>query len=286
LLKLRYRWGTLKVQGAAEAQQVSVLGGFSPARTVTAGHVTAASQSLEQMVSRYPLSKKKLHQVRDDPFIPRHLKLRWMREVETTLANAHKKGDRPNPYDVMIEAVKGHRDNFFRGRRIPIAEIEAHGGLVRHASIRRMWTSLKPTVQAKYRESMNVWIRKLKEDPSAFSPADFKAGTRVPGVWWSAHHDSGNIGFMVVEQLRLERKDYPSGAVRFFLPPQFAGLPNLRKPTAFDGMLFRKFAASPGSVWGIIPEDEAEGAGIREGVSKTFVEVSSTTALFVPPGPR
>ena len=107
----------------------------------------------------------------------------------------------------------------------------------------------------------------------------------MPGVWWSAHRDSGSIGFLAVEQLRLERRDYPSGAVRFFLPPHLSGLPNLRKPTAFDGMFFRKFVSASG-VWGIIPDGEAADNGIREGVSKTFVEVTSTTAIYIPPVPK
>jgi hypothetical protein len=91
---------------------------------------------------------------------------------------------------------------------------------------------------------------------------------------------------MAVERLRLERKDYPGGSVRFVLPVDAAALPDLRKPTAFDGMFFRKFSPAPGSVWGIVPVARAEAAGIREGVSKRYVDVSATTAVFVPMGTR
>jgi hypothetical protein len=91
---------------------------------------------------------------------------------------------------------------------------------------------------------------------------------------------------MAVERLRLERKDYPRGSVRFHLAPEAAALPDLRKPTAFDGMFFRKFVSSPGNVWGIVPVAGAETVGIREGVSKRYIDVSATTAVYVPIGPR
>ena len=86
---------------------------------------------------------------------------------------------------------------------------------------------------------------------------------------------------MAVKQLRLRREDYPSGAARFLLPKSEAALPRLRKPTAFDGMFFRKYVASPGSAWGIIPDKDAAKAGIREGVSKNVVDVHRTVVTFV-----
>jgi hypothetical protein len=285
-LKLRYRWGSLRVQGPTDARHVAVSGGFSPERTVTAGQVTEETETLEQMISRYPMAKKKLHQVRTDLFIPGALKLRWIAQVQKDLRDARKKGAQPNPYDLMVDAVKVHRDNFYRGRPVPLKDIHSAGGLVRHVSLPRIWASLKRDVQAEYRGSVTLWIKRLQEDPGRFRVSDLRPGTRVPGTWWSAHHDSGNIGLMAVERLRLERKDYPSGAVRFLLPPEAAALPDLRKPTAFDGMFFRKFAAAPGSVWGIIPVADADAAGIREGVSKRYVDVSATTAVYVPVGPR
>jgi hypothetical protein len=91
---------------------------------------------------------------------------------------------------------------------------------------------------------------------------------------------------MAVERLRLERTEYPRGSVRFVLPPEAAAVPDLRKPTAFDGMFFRKFVPAPGSVWGIVPVAGADAAGIREGVAKGYVDVSVTTAVYVPVGPR
>lgn len=279
-LKLRYRWGTLRVQGAAEAQPVSVLGGFSPVRTVTVGKVAQEAETLEQMISRYPVAKRKLHQVQEDPFIPGSMKLAWMRAVETRLRGAHRQEQHPNPYDLMIEAAKANPRHFFVGPIVPVKEIIEVGGLVRHVRIRRLWDSLKPEIQADY-ITPNRWIHALKQNPSLLAVADFVPGTMVPGVWWSAHQDSGGIGEKAVKQLRLRREDYPSGAARFFLPQSEVALPNLRKPTAFDGMFFRKYVASPGSVWGIIPDEDASTAGIREGVSKNYIDVHRTAVTFV-----
>jgi hypothetical protein len=285
-LKLRFRWGSLRVQGSADARHVAVSGGFSPERTVTVGQVTDEAQTLEQMVSRYPVAKRKLHQVRTDGFIPGPLKVRWIDQVQKALREARKTGAKLNPYDLMVDAVKVHRDNFYRGRPIPLEEIRTAGGLVRHVSVLRIWPSLKRDVQDEYRGSVTLWIKKLQEDPNRFRVSDLRPGTRVPGTWWSAHYDSGIIGLMAVEQLRLERKDYPRGSVRFLLAPERAAMPDLRKPTAFDGMFFRKFAPAPGSVWGIVPVAGAEAAGIREGISKRYVDVSATTAMYVPVGAR
>jgi hypothetical protein len=279
-LKLRYRWGSLRVQGPTHARHLAVSGGFSPERTVTVGQVTEEAETLEQMISRYPVAKTKLHQVRTDAFIPGALKLRWMRQVEHALREAHQKGGKPNPYDFMVDAVKAHRDNFYRGRPIPLDEIHRVGGLVRHVPIRRLWDSLTPEIQFDYVKP-NRWVNALMQNPSLLTVDDFVPGASVPGVWWSAHRDSGGVGEMAVKQLRLGRQDYPAGAGRFVLPKSEAALPDLRKPTAFDGMFFRKYVSSPTSVWGIIPDEEASKAGIREGVSKNHVDIHRTVVTFV-----
>src|SRR2546421_6414946 len=69
-LKVRYRWGSLHIHGATEARRLAVSGGFSPERTVTVGQVSELAETLEEMISRYPIAKRKLHQVQEDPFIP------------------------------------------------------------------------------------------------------------------------------------------------------------------------------------------------------------------------
>jgi hypothetical protein len=285
-LKLRYRWGSLRIHGSTDARRMTVSGGFSPERTVTVGQVTDEAETLEQMISRYPVAKRKLYQVRTDAFIPGALKIRWFQRVHEALREGLRKGTKPNPYDLMVDAVKEHRNNFYRGRPVPLEEIRAAGGLVRHVSVLRVWASLKRDVQDKHRGSVALWIKKLQEDPGRFRVSDLRPGTRVPGTWWSAHSDSGNIGLMAVERLRLERTKYPRGSVRFVLPPEAAAVPDLRKPTAFDGMFFRKFVPAPGSVWGIVPVAGTDAAGIREGVAKGYVDVSVTTAVYVPVGPK
>src|SRR5207245_3165433 len=59
-LKLRYRWGSLRVQGAADARRAAISGGFSPERTGTAGYVNGDLDTLEQLTYRYPKAKRKL----------------------------------------------------------------------------------------------------------------------------------------------------------------------------------------------------------------------------------
>jgi hypothetical protein len=208
------------------------------------------------------------------------MKLAWIRTVETRLRAAHHREQHPNPYELMIEAVKANRRHFFLGPPISVEEIHKVEGLVRHVRIGRLWDRLKPEIQFDY-VIPNRWIHALTRNPSLLTVDDFRAGTKVPGVWWSAHRDAAGIGEMAVRQLRLGPEDYPSGAARFFLPKSEAAAPGLRKPTAFDGMFFRKYVTSPASVWGIIPDDDAAKAGIREGVSKNSVDIHRTVVMFV-----
>jgi hypothetical protein len=86
--------------------------------------------------------------------------------------------------------------------------------------------------------------------------------------------------------MRLQPDDYPKGAIRFVLPKESASIPDLHKPTAFDGMFFPKWAGTePRLTWGLVPPHEASKAGIREGVSRTLVPISSTILHeYVPPG--
>ena len=279
-LRLRYRWGSLRIQGPQDAHHVAVAGGFSPERTVTAGQVSEETETLEQMISRFPVAKRKLHQVQDDPFIPASMKVAWIRTVETRLRAARRREQHPNPYGLMVDAVKANHRHFFLGPVIPIEEINKVEGLVRHVRIGILWDSLKPEVQADY-IIPSRWIHALTRDPGLLTVDDFVPGTTVPGVWWSAHRDSGGIGEMAVKQLRLRREDYPTGAARIFLPKSEAAAPGLRKPTAFDGMFFRKYVTSPASMWGIIPDEDAAKAGIREGVSKNRVDIRRTVVMFV-----
>jgi hypothetical protein len=180
----------------------------------------------------------------------------------------------------MVEAVKANRRHFFLGPAIPVDEIQKVKGLVRHVRIGRLWDHVTPEIRADY-IIPERWIHALKRNPSLLTADDFRVGTTVPGVWWSAHRDSGGIGELAVTQLRLSPEDYPSGAARFFLPKSEAAAPDLRKPTAFDGMFFRKYVTSTTSAWGIIPDQDASKAGIREGVSKNQVDIHRTVVKFV-----
>jgi hypothetical protein len=285
-LKLRYRWGTLKVQGAAEAQRVSVLGGFSPVRTVTAGKVAQEAETLEQLVSRYPKAKRKLQEVKDDPFIANQLKTAWMRGVETILRRAERTGDHPNPYRVMVRIALKNPHNFGTGREIPVAEIVGADGLVKYVDPRKVFRQLKPEVIARYQGYPIRWVRKIAAESAALNIEEFLAEATVPGRFWSARIDAEGVGEFKIEHLRLEPTDYPVGAIRFMLRKEAAGLPDLRRPTAFDGMLFPKWApASPLLKWGVVPALEASKSGIKEGVAKNVIHIQDTAMpLFVPAG--
>ena len=284
-LRLRYRWGTLKVQGAAEAHRVSVIGGFSPIKGVTEGRVKDEAQTLEQFVSRYPKAKRKLQQVRDDPFIDSNLKVAWMREVETRLRKAGQLEEHPNPYSVMVKVAAANRANFFLGRRIEVEEIVKADGLLKYVDVRDAFSLLKPELIAEYAYPVR-WVRKIAAQQGLVSVADFAPGNEVPGHFWSAFRDAVGAGELALKHMRLQPKDYPRGAIRFVLPKEGAAIPELHKPTAFDGMFFPKWAATePRLKWGLVPPHEASRAGIREGVSRTQVPISSTILHeYVPPG--
>jgi hypothetical protein len=284
-LKLRYRWGSLRVQGSADARHVAVSGGFSPERTVTVGQVTDEAQTLEQMISRYPKAKRKLQQVRDDPAIDGRLKVGWMRTVEHRLRNAARLEEHVNPYSVMVDVAKNNKANFFLGRLIEVQEIVKAEGLVKYVDARDAFTLLKPELIVEYAYPVR-WVRKIAARQGSISVTDFAADAKVPGHFWSAFRDAVGAGELALKHLRLEPKDYPKGAISFVVPKEHAAIPELHKPTAFDGMFFPKWAATEsGLKWGVVPPHEASKAGIREGVSRTLVPISSTILHeYVPPG--
>jgi hypothetical protein len=264
---------------------VLVAGGFSPERTVTAGQVIDEAETLEQMISRFPKAKRKLQQVRDDPAIDGRLKVGWMRAVETRLRRSAQLEQHVNPYAVMVKVAAANRANFFLGRRIEVQEIAQAGGLLRYVDARDAFTLLRPELVADYAYPIR-WVRKLAAAQGLLSVTDFAADAEVPGHFWSAFRDAAGAGEVALKHMRLEPKDYPRGAVRFVLPKEHAAIPELHKPTAFDGMFFPKWAATESNLkWGVVPPHEASRAGIREGVSKTLVPVSSTILHeYVPPG--
>src|SRR2546421_11368416 len=134
-LKVRYRWGSLHLQGATEARRVTVSGGFSPERTVAIGQVSDAAETLEQLISRYPKAKRKLQQVRDDPYIDSRLKGAWMRTVEARLRKAERLEARDNPYQVMVSVAAANKANFFLGPRIEIQDIVEAEGLLKFVDV-------------------------------------------------------------------------------------------------------------------------------------------------------
>jgi len=284
-LKLRYRWGSLSVQGATGARRVAISGGFSPERTVTAGHVTEELDTLEQLISRYPKAKRKLQQVRDDPYIDSRLKGAWMRTVEARLRKAARLEARVNPYEVMVSVAAANKANFFLGPRIGVQEIVEAEGLLKYVDVAAAFRRLKPELIAEHVYPIR-WVRAITAHKTAINASDFAPDAEVPGHFWSARRDSVGAGELALKHMRLQPKDYPKGAISFVLPKEAASIPELHKPTAFDGMFFPKWAPSePSLKWGLVPPHEALKAGIKEGVSRTPVPISSTILHeYVPPG--
>src|SRR5207237_2362655 len=110
---------------------VAMSGGFRPERTVSAGQMTEEAETLEQLISRYPKAKRKLQQVRDDPYIDTRLKTSWMRAVETRLRQSARHEAHVNPYEVMVSVAAASKANFFLGPRIEVQEIVAAEGLLK-----------------------------------------------------------------------------------------------------------------------------------------------------------
>jgi hypothetical protein len=237
------------------------------------------------MVSRYPKAKRKLQQVRDDPVIDGHLKVGWMRAVENRLRRAAQLEEHVNPYKVMVDVAAANRANFFLGRPIEVQEIVEAEGLLKYVDARDAFTLLRPELIADYAYPVR-WVRKIAAQQGLISPTDFAADAEVPGHFWSAFRDAVGAGELALKHMRLEPRDYPKGAIRFVVPKEHSAIPELHKPTAFDGMFFPKWAATePGLKWGVVPPHEASKAGIREGVSKTLVPISKTILHeYVPPG--
>src|SRR5260370_26640148 len=131
------------------------------------------------------------------------------------------------------------------------------------------------------------WVRTLVANAATLKADDFRSDATVIGRFWSARKDGEGVGELAVEHLRLDPQAYPIGAIRFMLPKEAASLPDLRRPTAFDGMLFPKWAAPESHLlkWGIVPPVAGLKSGIREGVTKKKVPIKETgRPIFVPAG--
>jgi hypothetical protein len=210
-----------------------------------------------------------------------------MHDVETVLRAAARTGDHPNPYQLMVRIAIKNANNFGLGPEIPIDEIVAADGLVKYVDPRRVFRQLRPEVIARHQGYPIRWVRRIAADVTALKTDDFQTSATVPGKFWSARTDAEGIGEFKIEHLRLAPTDYPIGAIRFLLPKEAAALPGLRRPTAFDGILFPKWSSAESAVlkWGIVPSMEAFRSGIKEGVATRAVEIRHTTMpLFVPAG--
>jgi hypothetical protein len=185
----------------------------------------------------------------------------------------------------MVSVAAANKANFFLGPRIDAQEIAEAQGLLKFVDVAVAFRLLKPELIADYIYPIR-WVRAITTHKTPIAASDFAPDAHVPGHFWSARRDSVGAGELALKHMRLQPQDYPKGAISFVLPKQGASIPELHKPTAFDGMFFPKWApAEPSLRWGLVPPHEALKAGIKEGVSRTPVPVSSTILHeYVPPG--
>jgi hypothetical protein len=284
LLKLRYRWSTLRVQGPAEGRHVSVLGGFSPVRPVTEGELILAAEAddLRTLLKRDAVALAKLDQVEADPHIADSLKHRFIKNVQARMKHWAKQASRPPlaGYEVMCNVVRHNRREWtLLGPVISTQEIRDAQGLTRLVDAGRVYrTMLKRKYQNQY-PTVNAWVRAISADNSLLR-LHIRPSAKLSGknqvAFWSERYQANGIKIeKYVKRFQLQASDYPLGAVRFALPPAQADIAKFHKPTAFDGMPHRGWTApNPLSIWGAIRA--AEAADVREAVSEP-VEVAATT---------
>ena len=283
-LKVRYRWTTLHLQGLEGARHLSILGGFSPERRVSEGDLILASEAedLRSLLNGDALALTKLDQVQADPNISEAFKHQFIRKVTERMKYWAKRKSRPPlaGYEVMSNVVRYNRRRWtLLGPPISATTIREHGGLTRLIDARRVYRSM---LRAKYKNdfpTFRSWIKAISKDDSLLK-VHIRAGAKISGrnqvaFWSERYHGNGLMIAKHVEHLRLDKADYPSGAVRIVLPEAQADVTVFHKPTAFDGMPHKGWTApDPLSVWGAIRTENAP--DVREAVSEP-VSVSSTT---------
>jgi hypothetical protein len=280
MLKVRYRWSSLGLQGAPGAKSVEVIGGFSPKRHVTSGPIRN-SDSLEALIGEDLIAQAKLRFVRNDPFINADLKADFLRKVEARLRDAKSRRLRVSPYEVMKHVVTENIGRYrLLGDQITPQQLQALGGLNRVISLDYIWRKcLVSRYKLRFR-GLEQWVSLLRKDPSRFDPKlhlrpDVSvSGQNNIGFWYARYRSFGATTAKYVTRLQLSPVRYPFGALNFEMKTVAAKL-EFRRPTAFDGMPHVEWAPAlrRDAVWGIVPGTPPK---IREAVSGP-VPLSSIT---------
>jgi hypothetical protein len=284
ILRIRYRWGSLAVQGPADARRVDIVGGFSPRRHVASGPVSA-TESLEALIGEDLIAQTKLRFVKRDPFIDTTLKADFMRKLETLLREARTKKKSVSPYEMMKQVVTANIDRYrLLGTPISPDQLKRMGGLSRVISLTHVWDNY---LTNEYRLDFGLresWIAAIRQDRSKFDPKrhlrpDVEiSGSNGIGFWYARYRSAGTTTSEYVSRLQLTPARYPLGALKFEMRSVRNNIQFLR-PTAFDGMPHIEWAPAlrRDAVWGIVPGVEPK---IREAVSGP-VPISAITHFDV-----
>jgi len=271
LLKVRYRWSSLELEGTRQAQNVEVVGGFSPKGHVTSGNLRAA-ESLEALIGEDLTAQAKLRFVRKDPFIDPDLKADFMRKVEARLRDAKTRKLKVAPYEVMKQVVTENIGSYrLLGDPITAEQVGKAGGLSRVISLNYVWDNYLPD---EYRLDFGQrarWLAAIRKNHSLFSPkihlrSDIEiSGANEIGFWYARYRSAGTTTAHYVSRLQLTPARYPTGALKFELRSVPSDV-QFRRPTAFDGMPHIEWAPPlrRDAIWGIVPGEIPK---IREAVA-------------------
>jgi hypothetical protein len=271
ILRVRYRWSSLGLQGAPDAKNAEVIGGFSPKRRVTSGPVRD-SDSLEALIGEDLIAQTKLRFVRKDPFINGDLKADFMRKVEARLRDAKGRRLKVSPYEVMKQVVTENVAGYMLlGDPISTEQVRKMGGLSRVISLTHVWDNYLPEEYQLDFGRRDVWLAAIRKDHSRFVPrlhlrSDVEiSGTNDVGFWYARYRSAGATTAQYVSRLQLAPARYPLGALMF----ELRSVPShvqFRRPTAFDGMPHIEWAPPlrRDAIWGIVPGELPK---IREAVA-------------------
>jgi len=271
ILKLRYRWSSLELQGPLKAKNVEVVGGFSPKRHVTSGQLRD-SESLEALIGEDLIAQTKLRFVLRDPFISADLKADFAQRVEARLREAKSRQFTVSPYAVMKTVVTDNIGKYrLLGDPITPDQIRKMGGLSRLISLTHVWDNYLPDEYRLDFGRRDAWLAALRKDHSLFVPrVHLKSDVEISGMnnvgfWYARYQSAGATTANYVTRLQLAPARYPLGALKFELRSVPAHL-QFRRPTAFDGMPHIEWAPPlrRDAVWGIVPGELPK---VREAVA-------------------
>jgi hypothetical protein len=289
ILRVRYKWHTLRVEGDLNASRAAVVGGFSPTRRVSEGALILrqAGDDLVALISHDQIAQTKLRYVRNDPHIPDALRYDFIRKVTDHLKGKKRKSV-GSPYRVMQDVVHENIDRYrFLGPLIGADRIRQSGGLTRLIGLGHVWDHYLTTPYRRGFTTQEDWLVAIRADHSRFNgrlhlrPDLMISGMNEVGFWFARYRSGGATTARYVNRLQLSAARYPFGALKVELTKVTDEM-QFRKPTAFDGMPHLEWAPPlrQDALWGIIPGELPK---VREAVAGPIpVSAMSTFGLVFP----